>query len=462
MISDQTKQKKTKQKETRSAISRFFVFSAFSGKRRRWWILGALFSAFVFRLLFGLCSEFWFVDEMQTYLLGLKFYTTGGWPYFGPDVVYTGSQIPGALQALLVGLPFYALPLPEAPYVLLNILSLFSLCLLGWYCTKRVPEIPGWFIWTWVLTAPWTMNYSTHILNSSYILTGGILFFVGVMETFPFLRRNVIPLRWANVIMGFSFFWVFQLHMSWPILIPFLLASFVFQWRERGKKIVASAVHFALGALVTGILLVPTFIKYGLTSRAGGVGSNIQFNPNHLLEFFTVLARFLSFASFELTRFLGADTQARLAFLKQNLWVAPFAVFVGTIGLVQPVAMTILWFVKKHSQKDWRAVKYFTLLTVLVVYFSFAFSVKGPASHTFYVVFPVAMIYSFDCWSRFLKDSRWQVFAAIFLASGIIFHAGLAAWSAPRRSLYKNRSVVVKALEKKDYRVLGERRQAFW
>lgn len=457
-----SKQEKTDQKGSRSAIFRFLFSPTFSGKKQRWWVLGALFSAFVFRLLFGLCSEFWFVDEMQIYLLGLKFYTTGLWPYFGPDVVYTGSQIPGALQALLVGLPFYLFRIPEAPYILLNILSFFSLCLLGWYCTKRIPEIPAWFIWTWVLTAPWTMNYSTHILNTSYVLTGAILFFVGVMETYPFLRRNVIPITWANIMMGFSFFWVFQLHMSWPILIPFLLASLIFQWRERGKKITASAVHFALGALGTGILLVPTFLKHGLTPRAGGVSSNIQFNPNHFLEFFTVLARFLSFVSFELARFLGADTQARVAFLRQNLWVTPFAVFVGIIGLIQPVAMTILWFVKKHSQKDWQAIKYFTLLTVLVVYFSFAFSVKGPASHAFYVVFPVAMIYSFYCWSGFFKSQKWRIFAAVFLAAGIVFHAGLAVWSAPRRSLYKNRSAAVEALQKKDYRILGERRQAFW
>src|ERR1017187_9489649 len=33
--------------------------------------------AFLFRLAFGLCSEIWFVDQQQIYLIGLKYYTTG-------------------------------------------------------------------------------------------------------------------------------------------------------------------------------------------------------------------------------------------------------------------------------------------------------------------------------------------------------------------------------------------------
>src|SRR5258707_9328765 len=105
---------------------------------------GLLLLAFLFRLAFGLCSQFLDDDTKQIYLLGLKFYTTKTWPYFGPDVTQT-IQIPGALQGLMVGLPFYVLPIPEAPYLLLNILSFSSLCFFAWYCAKRLPEIPKWF-----------------------------------------------------------------------------------------------------------------------------------------------------------------------------------------------------------------------------------------------------------------------------------------------------------------------------
>src|SRR5687768_18615743 len=95
---------------------------------------------FFFRLFYGLCCEFWFEDERQIYLIGLKYFTTGQWPYFGPDVVYTQTQIPGALQGLLVGLTLHIWPVPEAPYILLNLLSFFSLLFLAWYIKIRLPQ----------------------------------------------------------------------------------------------------------------------------------------------------------------------------------------------------------------------------------------------------------------------------------------------------------------------------------
>ena len=63
-------------------------------------------AAFAVRLAFGLCYEFWADDELQIFLIGLRYYTTGEWPFFGPDVVYSQTRIPGALVGLLVGTPF--------------------------------------------------------------------------------------------------------------------------------------------------------------------------------------------------------------------------------------------------------------------------------------------------------------------------------------------------------------------
>src|ERR1700733_13859204 len=79
-------------------------------------LLIALLAAFLFRLAFGLCSEIWFIDQQQIYLIGLKYYTTSLWPYFGPDVA-ANIQLPGALQGLVVGLPLRIWSIPESPYV---------------------------------------------------------------------------------------------------------------------------------------------------------------------------------------------------------------------------------------------------------------------------------------------------------------------------------------------------------
>jgi len=429
--------------------------------QRRRGLLVFLCCAFLFRLAFGLCSEFWYEDEIQIYLLGLKFYSTGAWPYFGPDITFQ-VQLPGALQSLLIALPLFALPIPEAPFILLNILSFLSLCLLAWYCIKRLPETPRWFIWIWLMTAPWTLNYSTHLVNPSYLLPGSIVFFVGALEIYPWTTRHLISSRVANVMMGAALCWSMQLHMSWVILVPFVIASFYFQLRNKGKGAFASLGWFFFGAILTGSLLLPTFLKYGLTAGSGGTAETIGFNAANLLNIFNltegILARFLSFASFEVARFLGGNSIKRMAFVRAELWVIPFLVFLLAVGILQPASMIALWFKQAHPQRDWRAIKYLTLFTVLLLYGFFIFASKPPSSHTFYITFPIAMIYSLYCWNYFLSKRRWQTFAKVFLACGIVFSIGLAAYRFYRVSLYVDRGRPLGAIVQRDYHILGERR----
>lgn len=430
-------------------------------RSRRLLLLSLLLLTFLFRLFFGLCSQFIDEDTKQIYLLGLKFYTTGAWPYFGPDVTNT-IQIPGALQGLAVGLPLYVLPIPEAPYLLLNVLSFSSLCFFAWYCARRLPEIPRWFVWSWLLTAPWTLNLSTHIFNPSYVLPGAVLFFVAAIETYPFLSHGLIARRRANFMMGLALFWIMQFHLSWAVLVPYLVLSFYFQTKELGRRVFSSLAWFAGGAIITGSFLVPTFIKYGLTGGMGSTNESVQFNRQNLLAHLNivegVLGRFLSFASFELPRFIGGNTAARLAFMNENRWLIPIVVFLTVAGILQCVAMLVLWFRKKQTRKDWPAVKYFTLGTVALLYFSFLFSMKAPLSHTFSVMIPVAMLYSLYCWNEFLKKRSWQKFAAVFIVCGLIFEIGLAVSTLKTVSIYVERAKVAAAIKARDYRLLGERR----
>ena len=143
--------------------------SAVRDRRRLLWLL-AIVGLFAFRLLYGLSREFFFEDETQIFLMGLRYYATGAWPYFGPDVVWTKSEIPGALQALLVSVPLWVVPSPEAPFVLLNLLSFGALAAFAWYITARIPTLPPWLVWGWLMTVPWTLEFSTHIINPSYVL----------------------------------------------------------------------------------------------------------------------------------------------------------------------------------------------------------------------------------------------------------------------------------------------------
>jgi hypothetical protein len=418
--------------------------------------------AFLFRLWFGVCSDFWTDDEKQVYLIGLKFYATHAFPYFGPDVTQT-IQVPGALQGLVVGLPFFVWRAPEAPYVLLNLLSFASLSLLAWYFVRRLPDIPSWIVWAWLLTAPWTLNLSTHVLNPSYVLTGASLFFVGWLETCPHTRRALVDARLANFMQGFGLLWVMQFHLSWVVLAFFLLASVYFQFREQGWRALRSLVWLACGAALPGALLIPTYLKYGLTGGTGDTPAVVVFNVDNLKRVLNpvegILGRFLSFASFELPRLIGGNNAKRLSFVREHLWLAPFVAFLTAVGLIQPALLIVLWFKQSHPQRDWRAIKLLAAATLALLFALYLFSFRPPHSHTFYVTFPLAMLYSLYCWSPYLRRRGWQIFAAVFLACGVVFHVGLALDKRARTSLYTNRALVERAIDERDYHLLGERRE---
>jgi hypothetical protein len=425
-------------------------------KARRWLTPALLAGAFLFRLGFGLCGQFQDSDNKQVYLLGLKFYATGAWPYFGPDVVWGEIQIPGALQALLVGLPFHLLPLAEAPYLLLNLISFASLCLFAWYCQRRLPALPRWFVWGWLLTSPWTLNLSTVIYNPSYLLAGGVLFFVGALEVYPFTRRGLVPPWLANASMGFALFWSMQLHLSWVVLVPYALAALAFQFREGFRRGLAALLYFAAGAAPPAALLLPTYLKYG--PAAGATGQAVRFNPENLTALWGVLTRTLSFASFEVPRFMGAHTRERLAVVGEQPWLAPLALFLVAVGVAQVAALLGSSFLRAHAQADWRAIKYLALFNVLLLYASLLFSIKPPQSNHLYVTLPLPALYAFYCWERLLARPRWRKLAAAVLACGLLFHAGLAAYNLSHVSLYVDRRAAQSAIDERNYHILGERR----
>jgi len=412
---------------------------------------------FPFRFLYGITSEFWFEDELQIYLIGLKFYASGEWPFFGPDIVYTSSQIPGALQGLLVGLPFYIFPIPEAPYILLNILSFLSLFLLGYYIKKyHCINIPEWFLWSWIFIAPWIMNLSTHIINPSYVLPAAILFFISFFEIIPTTQKKMIKKPLSFFLLGFSTLWIFQLHMSVVLLFPFIAMAFYFIIKNEKRKKISSVIFFFLvGCLIGALTLIPTFMEYGLFY--GNSSSNIVFNKNNLKEIFTVFIRILSFASFEVSRFLGSNTTERLHFATTYYWSIPFIIIVSLVGIAQICWMIIAGF-KKSKNICWKTIKIVLLISIILTYFSFFFSVKGPSSHTYYLLLPLVMIYSFYCWEHIMKIKWIKKIAVIFLFSSTIFHVAVGINNFKKKSLYINREKVVNAIKLKEYNILGERR----
>jgi hypothetical protein len=427
-------------------------------RQRSAWGL-ALAGLFALRLVYGLCFEFFFEDYTQTFLIGLRAYAGHRWPYFGADVVWTKSQIPGALQGLLVAVPMMIAPVPEAPFVLLNLISMAALALLAWYIGQRLPTLPRWLVWGWLMTIPWTINFSTSMINTSYILPGAVLFFVGFFEAHPRFSLGRLSSPVAHFMMGAAIAWLLQIHMSWPLVLPYVglavLARRQNGWRAMARDLAA----LAAGAAVPGVLLVPTLLRFGIHAGSGGVGRNLHVHLIGLGVPVTTTARFLSFASLEVVRFIATDTPKRIMFLSRHLWIAPLLAVVWAVGIVHPVAMARLWFKTRHpARDDWPALRLLVVGTIAIVCAAYCFVLEPPQAHAFYVVAPIAMVFAAYCWS-FVDRPAWRRVAGAVLAINIAYHLGLALAEGPNRSMYKNRAVVAAAVAGRDPELFSHRRE---
>ena len=96
--------------------------------------------------------------------------------------------------------------------------------------------------------------------------------------------------------------------------------------------------------------------------------------------------------------------------------------------------------------------------TFLLIYLSFLFAIKTPAAHTYYLALPVAMLYGFYCFLPLVSKPWFIRLAQVLLICNILFHAGLAVHNFTHKSLYKDRDLFMRAIQEKNYHLLGERR----
>ena len=439
-----------------------------SGVRIR--LIALLLLAFAFRLFYGPSLPFWTDDERQVYLIGLRAFARGEWPWYGADVIWTNSQIPGALLGWLIRGPFELLPVPEAPVILLNVLSFGALALLAWYLARRLPLVPPWLLWAWLLLLPWTLGYSTNVVNTSYILPGAAAFFVGFFEGSPQLSRRVVPTGLAWALMGAGLGWVSQQHMSGVLLAAYVLAAAigvlvapaVTLGMTRGQVIRRAVIGFSIGALLSGSLLFPTWIRDGF--GAGRVGAVLAVEGQSVMGLVSLTARVLSFVSFEANRFLGESTGARVLFVLRQPWVIPFVLVVFVAGIVHPVWMAVTAVRSdRTNDPDWAWVRWLFAGTIVLTYCSRFFAIRGLMAHTTYVVLPVAALFAATCWQVRAaagggRMRRLEQVAAVTLLSSAVMHTGLAIDRLPRHSLYVDRDLVAAAIQDRNDRYLGERR----
>jgi len=428
----------------------------------RWPLI--LVALFAFRLWFGLTREFFFEDETQIFLIGFRYYATGEWPFFGPDVVWTKSEIPGALQGLLVGVPLRLAPYPESPYVLLALLSFAALCAFAWYVGEHRPMAPRWLVWGWLLTIPWTIQFSGHLINTSYIFPASLVFFIGFFESVPLLSLGRIRAPIAHAMMGAALAWLIQIHMSWPLLLPFFAVAWFSGARGSARVLPANLAGFAAGAALPALLLLPTLFLHGAATGSGGVLRNLHVHAVNPWIVVTTAARLLSFPSLEISRFIATDGPKRLEFFQRHLWLAPLAAIVFVVGVIQPLWMLADWgrsarrWPEVATRTRWQALRALVGGSVLVVYASYWFVMEPPQAHAFYVLAPVAFLFAAYWWTL-IDSPRARQIAGGVLGVSIAYHAGLAWAQTPELSLYRNRGIVATAVRLKQPEMFAHRRE---
>jgi hypothetical protein len=348
-------------------------------------------------------------------------------------------------------------PVPEAPFVFLNLVSMAALAGFAWYLTQRLPSLPKWLVWGWLMTLPWTLEFSTHVINPSYVLAPALVFFVGFFEAVPVFRRGLLSPPAAFFMMGAAVSWVLQVHMSWPLLLPYIAFALLSRWSDGIPASARNLGALGCGLLVFGVFLIPTLVRYGWQAGGGGTARNIRPHWVNPWMAVTTLARFFSFASFEIARFIAPDTGKRLVLFLRHLWLAPLALIVWIAGVWQPLWMVREWCRSRSPYLEWSALKWLVGGTVAVVYASYWFVIEPPQAHAFYVVAPIAMTFAAYCWT-FVDRARWRRVAAGALLVNIAFHAGLAWAQAPDKSLYRNRVPVAAAVRLKQPEMFGHRR----
>jgi hypothetical protein len=230
--------------------------------------------------------------------------------------------------------------------------------------------------------------------------------------------------------------------------------------RKRKAEGLKLSMIFLAGLIVGAATLIPTIIY--TNNATGGTERNIVFDISNAKNIITVLMRFLSFASFEIPYMMGFNNEQRLAIIKDSPWVAPVALILLLTGWAQ-VGLFIVSFFLKNEDREWKWIKWLTFSTFVLVFICFFFSIRGPNSHMFLVVLPVSMFYSFYCYQRLFRNYKvWKKISAALLILGIVFHIALAKYNFPRTSLYTNRARVCKAINEKNYKMLGTRRSEEW
>jgi hypothetical protein len=223
---------------------------------------------------------------------------------------------------------------------------------------------------------------------------------------------------------------------------------------------------FAAGAAIPGILLLR---RRSCDSgwNAGQVEGAVAFHQQSPFEFVTTAARVLSFASFEVNRFIGMSTAERLLVLWRHPVVALTVIPVVMAGLLQPLWMAISAFRSSGpgtpATQDWMRVRLLMLATVVLITGSLLlFRARAAGALVLRRLSRLGVVCLHMLGRRARVEGgrllRLERVAMVALVANMVLHAGLAIDRLHRQSLYVDRGLVVAAIADRNDRYLGDRR----
>jgi hypothetical protein len=284
------------------------------------------------------------------------------------------------------------------------------------------------------------------------------MFFLAWLEAWPPLSTRRLPSPICHALMGAALAWIAQVHLSWPLLLPFIALGFLARLREGPRQLLSAGAGFLIGLLAIGALALPTWIAFGLGGGSGGTTANLDPHwRNPITSYLETLARMLAFASYEVNRFIATGSARQLVFLDQHRWLVPAAVLLWLIGLLHPLWMALTAFRRRSAAPEWPAVRWLLLGTAALVAFSLFFSAAPAQARSFYIVAPVAFVYAAYAWT-FIDSRRSRAIASVILGINVFLQASLALTRVSGPSLYMNRDRVVAAIERDRPDLLAHRR----
>ncbi len=365
-------------------------------------------------------------DESHVYLLGLSYYTTGQFPLWGPDVVYTNSHLAGGLQGFLIGAPLSVWANPFAPYLFLFILESIALIYLSWYVTKLFPKMPQWVVYSIIAFAPFAVHTGLKVINPAYVLILSVPFTLSVFESFELFDKQLIKPEWRFFWMSFSIICAFQIHPSYIVLLLLWFAVLFYVLKKKQLSLSSwmkvaglSILGFAIGFAA----IVPALEHYGLSVFVQQ-GKNLDFSFSHIADIGSVFYFFVTLAGYDMNTFSPAYTF-------NSLWKylpKPFAIVFGILqvmGLLIAASQIIIYFIKgaKAYMAQYKRFLYASIILTVALGILYMFSFVRPGQHALIIFFPLSVIYICICIQFFIERNFLKpLYIGIFFSLAAIYY----------------------------------------